>query len=113
MERRGNFMVQDTTSFGELIQRLRREKGWNVKEFIGKLGKIGKQGELSPAYITKIEVYGEIPNPEVICKMATVLKYDTRKLLECAKQHKKRTFSDTLERKYDKAYELYRTQRKK
>lgn len=94
------------TSFGELIQRLRREKNWTVKEFIEKLGEI-----ISPAYMTKIEVHGEIPKPELICKMADVFKYDVNELLECAKQHKVKKFSKTLKDKYDKAFGLYRSQK--
>ncbi len=100
-------------SFGELIQNLRREKGWTVKEFIGKLGKIGKQGELSPAYITKIEIHGEIPNPEVICKMADVLGYDPDELLNSAKQRKIKKYKESLEEKYTKAIGFYRTQKEK
>ena len=106
-------MIQNNR-FGELIQNKRRKKGWTVKEFIEELGEIGKKGKrISPAYITKIEVHGEIPNPEVICKMANVLNYDVDELLKCAKQHKMDKFSNTLKKKYDKAFELYRSQKKR
>ncbi len=100
-------MTQDI-SFGELIQRLRREKDWTVREFIKKLGE-----KISPAYMTKIEVHGEIPKPDLICKIADVFKYDANELLECAKQHKVKKFSNTLEERYGKAYGLYRSQKKK
>ncbi len=106
-------MAQDT-SFGELIQSLRREKGWKVQDFIEKLCPIGRDKKnLSPAYITKIEVHGEIPNPEVICKMADVLGYDLDELLDSAKQRKIKKYKESLEEKYKKATTFYRTQKKK
>ncbi|MFA5880259.1 MAG: helix-turn-helix transcriptional regulator [Candidatus Margulisiibacteriota bacterium] len=93
-------------AFGELIQKLRKEKGWTIKDFIEKLG-----SDLSPTYITKIEVYGEIPSPEVICKIADVFNFDEKELLERAKQNKVERFEKSLEEKYQKASGLYRTQK--
>lgn len=92
-------------AFGELIQKLRKEKEWTIKDFIEKLG-----GELSPTYITKIELYREIPSPEVICRIADVFKYDVEKLLDYAKKNKVDRFEKSLEEKYQKAVGLYRTQ---
>ncbi len=107
-------MTNETTSFGELIQRLRKEKNWKVQSFIEKLGPIGRdKKKLSPAYITKIEVHGEIPNPEVICKIAEVLGYDLEKLLNSAKQRKLKKYEKSLEEKYEKATTFYRTQKRK
>jgi transcriptional regulator with XRE-family HTH domain len=92
--------------FGELIKKLRKEKSWTIKDFIEKLG-----SDLSQTYITKIEVYGEIPSPEVICKIAGVFNYDENKLLEYAKKNKVERFEKSLEDKYQKAVGLYRTQK--
>ena len=93
--------------FGEKIQAHRREKGWTVREFIERLG-----GELSPAYVTKIEVHGEIPSPELICKIAGVFGLKEQELLEAAKEIKVQLFEESLDKRYQKAVELYRLQRK-
>jgi transcriptional regulator with XRE-family HTH domain len=84
--------------FGELIKQTRRARGWDVKEFIIQLG-----GDLSPAYITKIEVHGEIPSPALICKIAEVLRLDLQKLLSAAKKDKLGVFEKSLNKKYEQA----------
>jgi len=89
--------------FGNLIQQLRKQKNWTVKEFIEEL-----DGKVSPAYMTKVEVYDEIPSPELICKMADVLGYDQQKLLHTAKEHKKNKFEQALDERYQRAVGLYR-----
>jgi transcriptional regulator with XRE-family HTH domain len=94
-------------TFGEMVQFYRREKGWTVKEFIEKLG-----GKLSPTYVTKIEVHGEIPKPEVICKIAGVFGLDEQKLLAAAKELKVQKFEESLEKRYQQAAGLYRLQKK-
>jgi transcriptional regulator with XRE-family HTH domain len=77
---------------------LRRERGWTVKEFIEKLGE-----KISPAYMTKIEVHGEIPKPELICEMADVFECNADELLESAKQRKIKKYEESLKEKYSKA----------
>lgn len=94
---------------GHLIQSLRKSKGWTVKEFIEKLG----EQRVSPAYMTKIEVYGEIPSPELICRIADVLGGDQKKLIELAKEHKVTSFEKALEEKYQKAVGMYRLEKGK
>jgi len=94
-------------SFGELIQALRQERGWTVKEFIGKLeSRWGKK--ISPAYITRVEQYGEIPSPDVICLIADIFGYNLDELLNCAKSEKMNKFDKALEEKYQKAVGLFR-----
>jgi transcriptional regulator with XRE-family HTH domain len=94
--------------FGALVQQLRKSKGWTVKELIEKLG-----GQVSPAYMTKVEVYGEIPSPELICKIADILGYDQKTLLEVAKENKVDRFEKALEEKYQKAVGMYRMEKSK
>jgi len=94
--------------FGNLIQKLRKEKGWTVKEFIEKL----EGQKISPTYMTKVEVYGEIPSPELTCKMADILGCDPQKLLDTAKEHKINKFEKTLNEKYEKAVGMYRLEKK-
>ena len=95
--------------FGNLIQKLRKNKGWTVKELIEKLD--GQQ--VSPAYMTKVEVYGEIPSPDLICKMADVLGHSQQELLNLAKEHKISRFEKALEEKYQKAVGMYRLEKGK
>ena len=102
----------DKLSFGELVQVLRKSKGWTVKDMIGELESKGQES-ISAAYITRIEQYGEIPSPELICRIADVFSYDEEKLLECAKRIKVEKFSKSLKEKYRKAAGLYRTERSK
>jgi transcriptional regulator with XRE-family HTH domain len=102
----------DDLGFGELILLLRKKSDWTVKEFIKKLEEKGQE-TVSPAYITRIEQYGEIPSPELICRIADVFHYDVEKLLNCAKRSKVEKFDKSLEEKYQKAVGLYRTQKEK
>jgi len=75
-----------TTALAKEIKRLRQEKGWTIKEFIERIMKFCKPDEtISPTYITKIEVYGEIPSPKMICKIADVFKHNHKELLDLAK----------------------------
>lgn len=73
-----------------MVKRARHSKAWTVKQFIEQLGRLGT--ELSPTYVTKIEVHGEIPNPELICKIADVLNLNQSTLLDAAKKNKARSF---------------------
>jgi transcriptional regulator with XRE-family HTH domain len=69
------------------------------------------QQRVTPAYITRIEQYDEIPSPEFICRIADVFKYDLQKLLELAKNIKVKKFGKRLQKRYDKAEALYRKQK--
>ena len=88
-------------TFGETVQAHRKQKGWTVKEFIERLG-----GDLSPAYVTKIEVHGEIPSPELICKIAGAFNLDEQELLEAAKQIRVQQFEESLDKRYQRVRQL-------
>lgn len=96
-------------TFGEIIKKERNDRDWSVRDFITKLSQLG--AEVSPTYITKIEVHGEIPKPELICKIAELFALDYTPLLEAAKKNKMRTFEQLLTKKYENAVKLYRTQK--
>ena len=106
-------MTNENISFGELILKLRKDNQWTVKDLIDKLEAKGRTKSLSPAYITRIEQYGEIPSPDLICRMAEVFRYDEKKLLDCARKIKVQKFDQNLQDKYDKAVGFYRTQKNK
>lgn len=94
-------------SFGRIVQTARKNKGWAVRTFIERLG-----GELSPAYITKIEIHGEIPAPSLICKIAETLDINRDQLLEAAQENKVRMFQESLKRRYEEAVTLHRLQKR-
>ncbi len=98
-------------SFGEAVFRLRKQKEWTVRDLIARIADRG--GKVSPAYITRIEQYGEIPSPEMILTLAEVFQVDGEKLLQQAKKIKVQTFEKGLGEKYQKAIAQFRTQRKK
>jgi transcriptional regulator with XRE-family HTH domain len=100
----------ENLSFGELVLALRKKHKWTVKEFIKRL-EIKGHAPISPAYITRIEQYGEIPSPELICRIADVFEYDEQELFEHAKRIKVQKFDQSLQEKYQKASGWYRTQR--
>lgn len=101
----------DPLSFGKLIQHLRRQQGWTVKIFIEKLNAVGAKN-VSPSYISKIEVYGEVPSPKLICQIAEVFKYPENELCEKAKAQKIENFQTALNRKFDDDLILYRRAKK-
>lgn len=101
-------------NFGRLVQRLRRENGWTVKEFIEKIGLVGEEKKmLSPSYISKIEIYNEIPQPLIIYRIAEVFEQDPKKFSEVAKEQKKEDFALKLEEKFSDDYVLYRKNKSK
>jgi transcriptional regulator with XRE-family HTH domain len=83
-------------TYGQIVQSARRKKELTVKAFIQRLGI-----KLSPAYVTKIEIHGEIPTPSLTCKIAEVLDIDLMALVEAAKENKRRMFNELLERKWE------------
>lgn len=87
--------------FGETLRKHRKARGLTVKEFLKALGSISGKGiELSPAYITRIEVYNEIPKPEVVCKIAETLGIDVKSFLELAKANKIKQLEQSISRKF-------------
>jgi len=104
--------VKEKESFGEHIRKWRHEKDWTVKNLLQAIEK--REGrKLSPAYITRIEQYGEIPSPDVICILAGVFGRDPEELLELAKDAKVRRFGENIDAKYSEAVGLYRMSRRK
>lgn len=98
------------TSVGKIIRAERLKRDWTVKHFIEQLeSRIQKR--VSPAYITRIEQYEEIPSPELLCVIADVFGYDVEQLLGLAKEAKIRKFDENLEKKYRDAVGLFRVRK--
>ena len=101
--------MNNKENFGRLVQRLRRENGWTVKDFIEKIGVIGEDNKLlSPSYISKVEIYNEIPQPWIIYRMAEIFGEDLHKFAEVAKEQKKEEFALKLEDRFSDDFVLYR-----
>ena len=93
-------------SFAQKIKELRKAKGWSVYDLASAIG------VKSPGYVSKIEARGEIPSPEMIATLASALDADARELFELAKKDKSQQLAQSINRKYDEVYALYRKSRK-
>ncbi len=93
-------------SFAHKIRELRNIKKWSVYELAEAIGK-------SPGYVSKIEARGEIPSPEMISKLAEALKANVKELFELAKKDKSEQLTQSINRKYDHGYALYRKSKKR
>lgn len=91
--------------FAQKVRELRNKKGWSVYD-------LAKKIEKSPGYISKIEARGEIPSPEMICKLAEVLGAKPDDLIEIAKAVKANEVSRAVQQKYDDGLTLYRKSKK-
>ncbi len=99
-------MENQDLSVGERVRLFRQKHGLSAKQFIELL-----DGAVTPAFITKLEVYGEIPSPELICKIAAVIDYPAEDLLDASKKLKIKDNHDSLTKKYKDALGLYRIQK--
>lgn len=95
-------------SLGEIVRHYRKSNNLSIKEFIEKL-----PTKVSPAFMTKLEVYGEVPKPEFICEIAELIGYPAEELLEISKNTKIEHYHKTLEKKYKDALGFYRYQKTK
>lgn len=94
-------------SFAQRIRDLRKAKGWSVYDLANAI-KVK-----SPGYVSKIEARGEIPSPEMIVKLADALGADAKELFELAKKDKGQQLTQSVNRRYDEEYALYRKSKKK
>lgn len=99
-------------TFGQKIRELRQGKDWSVYDLAGKIKAIPPY-KATAGYISKIEVRGEIPSPDMILRLAEVLNADAGDLIELAKNEKSQEVSRNVKRKYDDAFALYRKSPKK
>lgn len=89
-------------SFGYKVQAARKQKGWTSKMFIERLGV-----DISPSYITKIEVHGEIPAPYLIGKIAEVLDLNQQELFELAREEKMRNYDRRYQEILEQKHQLH------
>jgi len=102
-------MVNKYQSLGEIVRSFRKKNKLSAKQFIERLKEIGST--LSPAFITKLEVHGEVPSPDLICKLAEVIGHSPEELLKIARESKIQDYHNSLEKKYKDALSYYRQQK--
>jgi transcriptional regulator with XRE-family HTH domain len=92
-------------TLGRRLRELREKQGFTVRQFAGRIKK-------TPGYVSRIEVRGDIPSPELLCEIAGVYHISPKELLDLAKQcYLKRTECE-LEAKNSSALALYRREKK-
>jgi transcriptional regulator with XRE-family HTH domain len=91
--------------FRRKIRELRQSKKWSVYDLADKIRK-------TAGYVSKIEVRGEIPSPEMIIRLSEVLNADVEELIEIAKNEKSKEASQAVQRKYDDGLKMYRQSKK-
>lgn len=94
-------------SFAQRIKELRKAKSWSVYDLARALN------VKSPGYVSKIETRGEIPSPEMIIKLADALDADAKELFELAKTDKSQQLTQSIHKKYDEGYVMFRKGKKK
>ena len=92
-------------SLGQRLRELRERRGLTVRQ-------VAERIEKSPGYVSRIEVRGESPSPELLCVIADVYGVAPTKLLDLAKRcYLERTERD-VEAKNRSALVLHRRQKK-
>ncbi len=82
-------------SFGRLVKIARLKKQKTVRALLKQL-----DCQLSPAYMTKIELHGEIPALHVIHKLCKVLGLSFSEMVQIAKEEKIEAAKRTIEMKF-------------
>jgi transcriptional regulator with XRE-family HTH domain len=93
-------------SFAERIKELRQAKSWSVYDLANAI-RVKSRG-----YVSKIEARGEIPSPEMIIRLADALDADAKELFELAKTDKSHQLTQSIHKKYDEGYALFRKGKK-
>ncbi len=89
---------------GKLAEKIKAERlklKIGVREFAERLG-------VSPGYLSRVEVRGEIPSPELICKIGDLLGIEPEELLDLAKEDVLARTKDDLGQRHSEVLRLYR-----
>ena len=95
----------DVTQLSRKLKDLRTKKGLTVRELAEKIGK-------SPGYVSRIEVRGEVPSPELLCTIASVFKVKPESLLALAKEAQLEHAARTIDQRQLSALALHRKETK-
>ncbi|MSR60082.1 MAG: XRE family transcriptional regulator [Planctomycetaceae bacterium] len=90
---------------GIAVRGIREKRGFSVRQFAAMLGK-------TPGYISRIEVRGEIPSPELLLRIAELLEADPNDLLRLAKESQLANAEKEINDRHATALTLFRKQRR-
>jgi len=90
-------------TFGDLVKNFREENGLVGSEFIKKLGSDVK---ISLTYLSNIERKGEIPGPQVVLRIADLIRIDRKYLIQIAIREKIKAYEDRLDSRYQQALKI-------
>lgn len=90
---------------GQRLKELRAAAGLSVREAADWIGK-------SPSYISKIEMRGEIPTPELLIKIAEVYGADVEELFQAAKADYIERVEQEIDFKQGKALAVFRKEKR-
>lgn len=93
------------TQLSRKLKELRTKKGLTVREFAKKIGK-------SPGYVSRIEVRGEVPSPELLCAIASIFRAKPESLLALAKEAQLEQAAKTIDQRQMSALALHRKETK-
>jgi transcriptional regulator with XRE-family HTH domain len=92
-------------NLGQRLKALRTAKGLSVRDAAERIGK-------SPGYVSRIEVQGEIPSPDLLIEFAKAYGTSYEALLKlCRELHLQKT-NQEIDEKYASALALYRKEKK-
>jgi transcriptional regulator with XRE-family HTH domain len=89
---------------GKLAERMKAKRlqlKIGVREFAELLG-------VSAGYVSRVEVRGEIPSPELICKIGDLLEVELDELLDLAKDDVLARTKEDLSQRHTEALRLHR-----
>ena len=89
---------------GQRLRQLRLEQGSTVRELAEHIGK-------TAGYISRIEIRGEIPSPELLCTFAEIFSIDPEELLALAKQGQLERTERDIEARQASALSMYRKEK--
>ena len=67
-------IMNHTVTFGEYVRRLRRKKGWGLRE-------LAEASGLSVSHLSRLQNDTGVPRPETVVKLAEVLDGDLELML--------------------------------
>jgi transcriptional regulator with XRE-family HTH domain len=90
---------------GDHLRELRQEIGYSVRQMASKLS-------VSPGYVSRIEARGEIPSPELLLKIAELLKARPDALLRLAKESQLAHVEKQIDERQASALALFRKEKR-
>ncbi len=94
-------MTREPKELGAWIRNLRRTEGLTVRQLASAVRR-------TPGYISRVEARGEIPSPELICRLADALGAAPGYLLNLAESDVVARKKRDIQTKHKTALELYR-----